>query len=98
MGSLLLLGLFSRLSAFAGAVMLVMFYLPFPPWPGVLYPPQLLGPEHSFIINKNLIEAIALLGIAALPTGRWFGVDGLLRGMFGGRGPDRESKARVTRA
>lgn len=81
-GSLLILGFCSRLAALAGAVMLVMFYLPVPPWPGVPYPQEALGPEHSFIINKNLIEAIALLGIAALPTGSWFGVDGLIRWLF----------------
>lgn len=81
-GSLLILGFCSRLAALAGAAMLVMFYLPVPPWPGVPYPQEALGPEHSFIINKNLIEAIALLGIAALPTGSWFGVDGLLRWLF----------------
>jgi uncharacterized membrane protein YphA (DoxX/SURF4 family) len=81
-GSLLILGFCSRLAAIAGAVMLVMFYLPVPPWPGVPYPQEALGPEHSFIINKNLIEAIALVGIAALPTGSWFGADGLLRWLF----------------
>jgi uncharacterized membrane protein YphA (DoxX/SURF4 family) len=82
LGSLLILGFCSRLAALGGAVMLVMFYLPVPPWPGVPYPQEMLGPEHSYIINKNLIEAIALLGIAALPTGSWFGVDGLIRWMF----------------
>jgi len=82
LGSLLILGFCSRLAALGGAVMLVMFYLPVPPWPGVPYPQELLGPEHSYIINKNLIEAVALLGIAALPTGSWFGLDGLIRWMF----------------
>jgi len=54
--------------------MLLNFYLVLPPWPGV---PQPAGPEHAFIVNKNLIEIVALLGIAALPTGSWFGLDGL---------------------
>ena len=40
------------------------------------------GPEHSFIINKNLIEVFALLALAALPTGRWFGLDALLSRFF----------------
>lgn len=75
LGTLLLVGLGTRYAAIAGAVMLVMFYLPMPPWPGV---PEAPGPEHSFIINKNLIEAIALLAIAALPTGQWFGLDRLV--------------------
>jgi hypothetical protein len=33
-------------------------------------------------VNKNLIEVIALLGIAFLPTGSWFGLDGIFRWMF----------------
>lgn len=82
LGALLIFGLGTRLAAIGGAVMLVMFYLPVPPWPGVYLPPEASGPEHSFIINKNLIEALALLAIAALPTGTWFGLDGLIRYVF----------------
>ena len=82
LGALLVLGFFSRFAAFSAAVMLFMFYLAAPPWPGV---PPAPGPEHSFIVNKNLIEVIALLGIAALPTGRWFGLDGLWGYLFSGR-------------
>lgn len=82
LGALLILGLGTRLAALAGAVMLVMFYLPVPPWPGVYLPPEATGPEHSFIINKNLIEAFALLAIAALPSGSWFGLDGIIRYIF----------------
>ncbi|SFJ48698.1 DoxX family protein [Planctomicrobium piriforme] len=74
LGTLLIVGLATRVAAVLGAVMLMMFYLVIPPWPGI---PQGPGPEHSFIINKNMIEAIALLAIAALPTGRWFGIDSL---------------------
>ena len=59
--------------------MLISFYLVVPPWPGVPQPP---GPEHSFIVNKNLIEALALLAIAAMPTGSWFGLDGIFRWIF----------------
>ncbi|MEW4531512.1 hypothetical protein [Maioricimonas sp. JC845] len=91
LGILLLFGLFSRIAAVLGAVMMVMFYLPMPPWPGV---PPAPGPEHALFINKNMIEAIALLGIAAMPTGRWFGLDGLLRWGFGKlRGKGKASKA-----
>lgn len=79
LGTLLLIGLGTRLAAVGGAVMLMSFYLVVPPWPGVIQPP---GPEHSFIVNKNLIEAIALIGIAAMPTGTWFGLDGLIGKVF----------------
>lgn len=74
LGVLLLIGLGTRFAAIGGAVMLTMFYLAMPPWPGV---PEAPGPEHSFIVNKNFIEVMALLAIAALPTGQWFGLDRL---------------------
>ncbi|MBM79347.1 MAG: hypothetical protein CMJ78_01980 [Planctomycetaceae bacterium] len=76
LGVFLIAGLFTRLSAVAGAGMLMMFYFAMPPWPGV---PEAPGPEHSFIVNKNVIEAIALLAIAAMPTGRMLGLDALIR-------------------
>ncbi|HLQ44917.1 MAG TPA: DoxX family protein, partial [Planctomycetaceae bacterium] len=72
LGTLLVIGCGTRLAAVAGAGMLMMFYLAMPPWPGI---PEAPGPEHSFIVNKNFIEIVALLAIAALPTGQWFGLD-----------------------
>lgn len=75
LGGMLILGIGTRFAALMGAVMLFMFYAAMPPWPGV---PAIPGPEHSFIVNKNFIEVIALLAIATLPTGRWFGVDGMI--------------------
>lgn len=77
LGTLLILGLGTRISAVVGAGMLLSFYMAAPPWPW-LNVPEALGPEHALIVNKNLIEAIALLAIAALPTGSWFGIDGLI--------------------
>lgn len=76
LGVMLIVGLGTRLAAVAGAFMLFNFYLVMPPWPGV---PPAPGPEHSFIINKNLIEVFALVAIAAMPTGTWFGLDSLVR-------------------
>ena len=74
LGLCLMMGFLTRFSAIMGAIMLFMFYAAMPPWPNV---PEAPGPEHSFIVNKNFIEVIALLAIACLPTGRWFGVDGM---------------------
>lgn len=76
LGGLLMLGLFSRISALAAAGLLLLFYLPMPPWPGV---PEAPGPEHSLFINKNMIEVFACLALASLPTGRWIGLDALIR-------------------
>lgn len=74
LGLLLIVGLATRVAAIGGAVMLFSFYLVMPPWPGV---PEAPGPEHSFLVNKNLIEVFALVAIATLPTGTWFGIDGI---------------------
>jgi len=82
LGACLIMGLLTRFSAIMGAVMLFMFYAAMPPWPNV---PEAPGPEHSFIVNKNFIEVIALLAIACLPTGRWFGVDGMIGRWLGKR-------------
>ena len=79
-GALLIAGFCTRLAALAGAVMLLSFYMAVPPLPGVPTPPGTT--EHAYIVNKNLIEAIALVGIAALPTGSWFGLDGVIRWLF----------------
>lgn len=76
LGGLMLIGFFSRTASFGAAVMLFMFYLAMPPFPGV---PEAPGPDHSLIVNKNLIECLACLALATLPTGRWLGVDALVR-------------------
>lgn len=79
-GLLLILGCFTRLSALAGAGLLFMFYMAMPPWPGVQEIPSI---EHNIIVNKVFVEMVALLAIAALPSGKWFGVDAILAGIFG---------------
>jgi uncharacterized membrane protein YphA (DoxX/SURF4 family) len=79
LGTLLIVGLFTRFAAFSAAFMVLGFYLAMPPFPGV---PEAPGPEHSFIVNKNLIEVFALLALTSVPTGYWFGVDKLLAGFL----------------
>ena len=80
LGTLLLCGFGTRIAAVLAAGMLLSFYLAFPPWPGVPSPGT--SPEHSLFVDKNLIEVFALLAIAALPTGSWFGIDGLIYALF----------------
>ena len=78
-GLLLILGLFTRLSALGGAALLMLFYMAMPPWPGVQEIPSI---EHNLIVNKVLIEALALLALAALPTGKWFGLDAAISALI----------------
>jgi uncharacterized membrane protein YphA (DoxX/SURF4 family) len=80
LGFLLIGGLFTRTAAVLAAGMLFMFYLAMPPLPGL---PPAPGPEHSYIINKNLIEVLALLAVAAFPTGQWFGLDSVISWLRG---------------
>ena len=95
LGLLLIAGLGTRAAAVAGAGMVLSFYLVWPPFPGVPADP---GPEHAYIVNKNLIEVAALLALAALPSGQWFGVDGLIyRGWQWARTRRRSSKEVVPR-
>lgn len=79
LGLLLIAGFFTRTAAFLGAVMVLSFYLVWPPWPGV---PPAPGPEHALFVNKNLIEVIALLAIAVSSSGLWFGLDAVVRKFF----------------
>ena len=75
-GAGLLMGLFTRLWCLAGAGFLVMTYLSHPTVPWLPLPPGTEG--NPLFINKNLIEALALLALAAHPTGRWLGLDALV--------------------
>lgn len=72
----LLLGCFTRLSCVAGAILLLLFYLSLPPLPGL--PDNPMAEGKYLFVNKNLIEALALLALATTASGRWFGFDGLL--------------------
>jgi uncharacterized membrane protein YphA (DoxX/SURF4 family) len=76
LGACLMLGLFSRVTGVLAALLLLSFYLALPPWPGLPDPPQAEG--NYLIINKNLIEVLALLLLASTAAGRWFGLDGMI--------------------
>ena len=78
-GLFLMIGLLTRLSAFGGAALLTLFYLAMPPWPGVQEIPSI---EHNLIVNKVLVEMLALLALAALPTGKWFGIDAAISALL----------------
>lgn len=81
-GALLLLGLFTRLAAVVGAGFLILTYLSHPTVPWLPLPPGTEG--NPLFINKNLIEALAMLVVVVHPTGRWLGLDALLwRLIFG---------------
>ena len=76
-GFCLLAGFMTRLACLGGAFYLFMFFLAMPPMPGWPDPPRAEG--HYFLINKNIIEMLALLALATTGSGRWAGLDGLLQ-------------------
>jgi len=75
-----MIGLLSRVSSLAMALLILSFYLAMPPLPGWPEPPRVEG--HYLIVNKTLIEVIALFALTCIPTGRWAGVDALLSLIF----------------
>jgi len=72
----LMLGLFTRISAYSGAILLALYYLANPPFVGSIVA-SLEG--NYMIIDKNLIEAVTLLIIGILPTGLFLGFDRMLQ-------------------
>ena len=72
-GAGLVLGLFTRLVAYAGMGLLVMYYLNNIPLIGMEYSMPAEG--NYLIVSKTLIEAAALLVLAVFPTGSAFGLD-----------------------
>uniref|UniRef100_UPI003217604A DoxX family membrane protein n=1 Tax=uncultured Draconibacterium sp. TaxID=1573823 RepID=UPI003217604A len=72
----LVLGLFSRAAAVAGAALVLVYYLNAPPLIGLEY--SLPADGSNLIVNKTLIEAGALCVLALFPTSKIFGIDALL--------------------
>ncbi len=73
----LMLGLFTRLAALGGAAFLLLVVLAQPALPGV-YPPPHPSQGHAIVVNKDFIEMLTLLFVAATPVGRWAGLDFVL--------------------
>ena len=80
LGGLLLVGLFTRLSSFLSAVMLLSFVLAMPSLPGWPEPP--LQEARYVYVSKTVIEVLALFALAFIPSGRWLGLDALINLVF----------------
>lgn len=78
-GAGLLVGLFTRLWCVVGAGFLALTYLSHPTIPGLPLPPNTEG--NPLFVNKNVIEALALVVVLVHPTGRWLGLDALWQGL-----------------
>jgi thiosulfate dehydrogenase [quinone] large subunit len=79
-GVCLILGLFTRLASLAGIGFILLFYLAAPPLIGYFYA---IPSEGSYlIVNKNLVEAAALVVILLTGSGRFAGLDRIVHGLI----------------
>jgi thiosulfate dehydrogenase [quinone] large subunit len=72
----LILGCFTRLSAAAGMLIVLMYYFANPPWVGYFYSIPMEG--SYLIVNKNLVEIAALAVIFFTGSGRVAGLDRII--------------------
>jgi uncharacterized membrane protein YphA (DoxX/SURF4 family) len=92
-GICLLAGFLTRSACVGGALLLLMFFLAMPPFPGL--PPNPRAEGHYLFVNKNLIEMLALLTLATTVSGRWLGVDGLIHFVLSLIGPANPPQPRL---
>jgi len=74
-GTGLFLGLFSRLSAWSGILLLLFYYVANPPF----VPSSIPSQGHFFIVNVNVIEVAVLLIIVFLKRDYLWSVDRMIR-------------------
>jgi thiosulfate dehydrogenase [quinone] large subunit len=72
----LILGCFTRLASASGVLVILLFYLCNPPFVGYYYSTPTEG--SYLIVNKNLVEAAALVVILVTDSGRAAGLDRLI--------------------
>lgn len=69
----LILGLFTRIAAISGAILLFVYFLNNPPLIGLEYT---VPSEGSYlVVSKTLIESVALIALAVFPSGSFAGLD-----------------------
>jgi thiosulfate dehydrogenase [quinone] large subunit len=73
-GLSLMLGLFTQIGCIGAAAFLALFYLSQPPLTGL---PMTGAEGENLIVNKNMIELLAVFAVFAFRTGRVAGLDRL---------------------
>jgi uncharacterized membrane protein YphA (DoxX/SURF4 family) len=74
----LFLGLFTRISAISGVFLMLLYYVANPPFMSSGVPSE----GHYYLVNKNLIEAAALIVVASLAKGSMWSLDRMLLQYF----------------
>lgn len=75
-GLALILGLWTRIAATGGALLLALYYIANPPIPGS---EGLHGEGSYLLVNRNLIELAVLILFIVLPTVYHYGIDRFVR-------------------
>jgi uncharacterized membrane protein YphA (DoxX/SURF4 family) len=70
-GAALMLGVFTRLASLAGIFLLALYYAAHPPLPGF---EQTTAEGSYLIVNKNVVEMVALLVLAIAPASGFAGL------------------------
>ncbi|MBK7637798.1 MAG: DoxX family protein [Saprospiraceae bacterium] len=71
-GLCLILGLFTKINSWIGILLLSMYYLALPPFPGLSTLP---GTGSYLIVDRNLIEIFTLALMIVFPTSHVIGLD-----------------------
>jgi thiosulfate dehydrogenase [quinone] large subunit len=72
----LFIGLFEKPLKIAGIFLLLLYYLAYPPFPGLSVEAPVEG--AYWIVNKNLVEMAALLVLFFFPSGHITGIDSFI--------------------
>ena len=79
----LVLGCFTRLASLGGMLLILMFYLCNPPFVGYFYA---VPAEGSYlVVNKNLVELLALVVVFLTRSGHVAGLDRIIHALVRGR-------------
>ena len=76
-GISLFIGLFVRWSSIAGAILLLFYFVAYPPIPG--YTMGVVAEGNYLWVNRTLIELVILLVFTAIPVEMFFGADRLIK-------------------
>ena len=76
----LVLGCFTRLASAAGILIILLFYLCNPPFPGYFYSIPMEG--SYVVVNKNLVELVGLAVILVTGSGRAAGLDRVIHALL----------------
>jgi hypothetical protein len=76
-----MVGLLTRFASLSGALFLLSIVLAQPEWPGI-YPPAPAAAGRSLVVTKEVVEMVAMFALAALPVGRWGGLDFFVHNLF----------------